>query len=181
MVRWLMRRKIAAFERAFDYDMSYISDLVDADPKAARLFGRATAIGQYRPDVPLAPWFAAQITTVMAEDCGPCTQLGVTMAERQGVDPAVLRAVLARDIAALPDDVALGVRFADAVLAHDAAADTLRDEIVRRWGTRALIALGFAITAGRLYPTLKYAMGHGKACTRVTVGGAPMPVLRQAA
>lgn len=181
MLRWLMRRRIAAFERAYDYDMSYVSDLVEADPRAARLFGRATALGRYRRDVPLLAWFAAQQTTVMAEDCGPCTQLGVTLAEREGVDPAVIRAVLARDLKALPDDAALGVRFAEAVLAHDAAADALREEIVRRWGKRALVSLGFAITAGRLYPTLKYALGHGKACTRVTVGGAPVPVLRQAA
>lgn len=181
MLRWLMRRKIAAFERAYDYDMSYVRDLVDADPRAARLYGRAIAIGQYRRDVPLLAWCAAQMTTVMAEDCGPCTQLGVTLAEREGVDPAVLRAILARDITALPEDAALGVRFAEAVLAHDVAADALRDKIVRRWGKRALIALGFAITAGRLYPTLKYALGHGRACTRVTVGGAPMPVLRRAA
>jgi hypothetical protein len=161
--------------------MSYITDLVEADPRAARLFERAIALGRYHRDVPLPAWYAAQITTVMAEDCGPCTQLGVTMAERAGVDPALLRAILTRDLKALPDDAALGVRFAEAVLAHDAAADRLRDEIVRRWGRRALVSLGFAITAGRLYPTLKYALGHGRARTRVTVGGAPMPVLRQAA
>jgi hypothetical protein len=181
MLRWLMRRKIAAFERAFDHDMGYVRDLVDADPRAARLYGQAVRLGQYRRDVPLLAWLAAQITTVMAEDCGPCTQLGVTMAEREGADPAVLRAILTRDLGALPDDAALGVRFAEAVLAHDAAADALRDEVVRRWGRRGLVSLGFAITAGRLYPTLKYALGHGRACTRVTVGGAAVPVLRQAA
>jgi len=27
------------------------------------------------------------------------------------------------------------------------------------------------MTAARLYPTVKYALGHGKACTRVVVGG----------
>lgn len=181
MLKWLMKRRIAAFERAYDYDMSYVRDLVEADPRAARLFARATAIGQYRRDVPILAWYAAQMTTVMAEDCGPCTQLGVTLAEREGVDPDLLRAMLTRDLAALPAEAALGIRFAEAVLAHDAAADALRDEIVRLWGRRALVALGFAITSGRLYPTLKYALGHGRACTRVTVGGAPLPVLRQAA
>jgi hypothetical protein len=25
-----------------------------------------------------------------------------------------------------------------------------------------------------MYPTVKYAMGHGKACTRIVVGGAPI-------
>ena len=26
----------------------------------------------------------------------------------------------------------------------------------------------------RIYPTVKYAMGHGKACTRIVVGGTPI-------
>jgi hypothetical protein len=32
-----------------------------------------------------------------------------------------------------------------------------------------------------VFPTVKYALGHGKACQRVTVGGAATPVRRQAA
>ena len=30
------------------------------------------------------------------------------------------------------------------------------------------------MVASRIYPTVKYAMGHGKACTRIVVGGAPI-------
>ena len=37
-----------------------------------------------------------------------------------------------------------------------------------------MISLAFAIVASRIYPTVKYAMGHGKACTRIVVGGAPI-------
>jgi hypothetical protein len=37
------------------------------------------------------------------------------------------------------------------------------------------------MTAARLYPTVKYAMGHGKACTRIVVGGAPVAVNRDLA
>ena len=48
------------------------------------------------------------------------------------------------------------------------------DAIVKRWGPRALVSLAFAMTAARLYPTVKYALGHGKACSRVVVGGAPV-------
>jgi len=29
-------------------------------------------------------------------------------------------------------------------------------------------------TAARIYPTVKYALGHGKACMRVVVGGTPV-------
>jgi hypothetical protein len=67
------------------------------------------------------------------------------------------------------------------VLAHDVSADELRDEIVRCWGKHALISLGFAIATTRVFPTVKYALGHGQACTRVVVEGTPVPVLREAA
>jgi hypothetical protein len=181
MFNWLIRRKIDAFEKAYDYDMSYMRELLAIDPAAGRMFARAIEIGRYRKDVPVDVWFAAKLTAVMAEDCGPCTQLGVKMAEQAGVAAATLRTVIARDVTALPEPVALAVRFADATLAHAAAADELREQIVARWGKRALVSLALAVTAARMYPTVKYAMGHGQACVRVTVGGAPVPVLRRAA
>jgi len=181
MLKWLLQRKLDAFEREFDYDASYVRDILAADPGAALRFGRVQALGQYCRDLPRAAWYAAGITATMAEDCGPCTQLGVTMAEREGIPAATLRAIVARDVAAMPPDVAFAFRFAQAVLAHDPAADDLRAEILERWGPRALVSLAFAITAARMYPTMKYALGHGQACTRVSVGGATVPVLRQAA
>ncbi len=174
MIRWALRKGIDSFERQWNYDMSYMREIVDASPRAAWLFSRATAIGRFRQDVPLDAWCAAGITAVRHEDCGPCTQLGVTMAERAGVKTEVLRAVLSDDPDAMPADVALAWRFTRATLAHDASADSYREEIVKRWGRRALISLAFAMTAARLYPTVKYALGHGKACTRIVVDGAPM-------
>jgi len=105
----------------------------------------------------------------------------VTMAERDGVDPALLRALLAGDEARMTGDAALGWRHARAVLVHDVAAAPLREEILRRWGPRALVSVAFAIAAGRLFPTVKYGLGHGIACSRVTVGGDAVPVARRAA
>ena len=111
-------------------------------------FGKLQAIGRYRKDVPPAALAAAGIVAVMSEDCGPCTQLGIDMAERGGVDPTVLRAIVARDFAAMPDEVALVVRFTEATLRHAPEADELREEVVRRFGKRGLIALAFAMLAG---------------------------------
>jgi hypothetical protein len=174
MTRWLLRRAIDKFQRDWNYDASYMKDIIDASPRAAWLFSRVTALGRFRRDVPVEVWCAAGITAVRHEDCGPCTQLGVTMAERAGVSPAVLRAVLADDPHAMPPDVALAWRFTRATLAHEAAADEFRQAIVARWGRRALVSLAFAITAARIYPTVKYALGHGRACTRIVVGGMPV-------
>jgi hypothetical protein len=181
MFTWLARRQIDAFEKAYDYDMSYVRELLETDLAAARLFLGAAKLGRYRKGAPVEAWYAAKLVAVMAEDCGPCTQLGIKMAEKSGVASATLRAIVTHDVAALPEPVALAYRFAEATLKHDPAADELREQIVARWGKKALVSLGFAITAARLYPTLKYALGHGQACMRVTVGGAPVPVLRRAA
>jgi alkylhydroperoxidase family enzyme len=174
MFKWLMHRGVAGFERQWNYDASYVHELIEADPRAAWMFQRAAALGKYRKDVPVDALAAAAITAVRHEDCGPCTQLGVQMAERSGVDPHVLRAVLTETPLMMPPDVALAWRFTRATLDHDPAADEYRDEIIKRWGSRAVITLAFAIVTARLYPTVKYAMGHGKACTRIVVDGAPI-------
>ena len=158
MIKWALGRAIDKFEQDWNYDASYVRDMIDASPRAAWLFSRVTAFGQFRRDLPMEAWYAAGITAVRHEDCGPCTQ----------------RAVLADNPDAMPPDVALAWKFTRATLAHDAAADKCREAIVKRWGRRAVVSLAFAITAARIYPTVKYALGHGKACMRVVVGGTPV-------
>jgi hypothetical protein len=179
MLKWFLRRWIGKFEREWNYDASYMRELIDIDPRAMLAFGKVQGLTKYRKDVPLAPWCAAGIVAVMAEDCGPCTQLAIDMAQREGVDPAILRAVVARDYAGMPYEVALAARFTEATLRHAPQADDLREEVVRQFGKRGLVSLAFAMVSARLFPTLKYALGHGKACTRLTIGGQTEPVLRQ--
>ncbi len=179
MLRWFLRRRVAAFERAWNYDASYIREMVDIDPRALMIFGKVQGLSKYRKDIPPAPYCAAGLIAAMSEDCGPCTQLGIDMAERAGVDPAILRAIVARDYQAMPYDVALAARFTEATLRHAPEADDLRDEVVRQWGKRGLLSLSFAMLAARMYPTLKYALGHGKACTRLKIAGETKPVLRE--
>ena len=181
MLRWFLQRQIAAFERTWNYDASYLHELVDADPRAMLAFGKLQALGRYRGGVPITAYVAAGLVAVTAEDCGPCTQLAISMAEREGVDPAVLHAIVTRDFIAMPAEAVLAVRFTEATLRHSHEADELREEVVRQFGRRGLIALSFAMVAARMYPTLKYALGHGRNCTRLAIGGETVPVLRDVA
>ncbi|HEY0479884.1 MAG TPA: hypothetical protein VGD37_20335, partial [Kofleriaceae bacterium] len=169
MLKWLIRKRLAAFQRKFDYNVDYARDILDADVTAFFRFARLEGLSVYRRDVPLDVYYAVKLTSTVLEDCGPCTQLMVTMALLDGVAPRTVASVLEGSDALLADDLRLGVRFAHAVAAHDPAADELRDDIVRRWGRRALVSLAFAITSARIFPTIKYALGHGKACQRVVV------------
>jgi alkylhydroperoxidase family enzyme len=171
MLTWLIKRRLNAFERKFGYDASYLRELLATDPRAFLRYARIAGALKYRRDVPTDVYHAASVTAIVAEDCGPCSQLAVAMALGEGVDPRTLAAVVEGNDAGLAEPARLGVRFARAVLAHDPAADELREEIARRWGPRAVVALAFAITGARVFPTMKYALGHGQACQRVEVAG----------
>jgi hypothetical protein len=181
MLKWLIRWRISAFERTNDYDMSYARELLDADTGAFLRFARAVGISDYRRDVPRDVAYAVKLSGTLAEDCGPCTQLLVTMALREGVDATTVAAVLSGSVERMSEDVHLGVAFARAVLDHAPAADELREEVLRRWGPRGLVSLAFGLVGARIYPTLKYALGHGKTCQRVLVAGTPVAVARLSA
>jgi hypothetical protein len=176
MLKWLLGMRIDAFDRDYGYDSGYVREILAADLDAAIRFSKVMGLTRYRKGVSPEAWYAAKLVGAMAEDCGPCAQLVVTMAEREGVAPEVLRAILGGDTQAMPEEVLLAFRFAHAVLAHDPQAEPLREQIVARWGEKGLMSLGFAITMARFFPTLKYALGHGQACSRVKVGGSHMAV-----
>jgi hypothetical protein len=181
MLRWFIRRRLAAFARAYGDDLGYVREILDTDLRAFLALGRIQGFSAYRADLPADVAYAVRLTGTVAEDCGPCTQLMVAFAARDGVDGRVVRAILADDQAALSPDVVLGIRFARAVLARAPDADDHRDRIRERWGPRAVVSAAYGLTSARLYPTLKYALGHGQACRRVVVDGVPAPVARTAA
>jgi hypothetical protein len=184
MIRWFFNRQLAAFEKKWGYDASYAREALEADPMALVAFMMVSGVLGNRNGAPAAARFAVGLVGVMAEDCGPCSQLNVDMAIAAGVDPKVMQAVAQRDYAAMPEDVVVAVRFAEASLAHSPEADEPREEIVRRWGQKGLVSLAMALTAARMYPTAKYALGHGKACQRLIFAGEAAsipPKLRAAA
>lgn len=176
MLRTILAHQIDGLERRWSYDAGYMRHMLRASLASFLKFGLVAGMVDAKA-APAAALAAAKLVGTLAEDCGPCTQIVVDMAAAEGVDPAVLRGVLAGDEAAMGPDAALAWRFARASLARDLdAADPLREEIVARWHDRGLVAISLALTTGRMYPTLKYALGYGKACSKVMVDGRSTPV-----
>ena len=69
MIKWALRRWLGKFEREWNYDAGYMRDMIEASPRAAWLFSRAAALGQFRRDLTIEAWCAAGITAVRHEDC----------------------------------------------------------------------------------------------------------------
>ena len=69
----------------------------------------------------------------------------------------------------LPAEVALVARFTEQVLARDPDADESRERIRQLWGEDGLTSLAFTISSTRVYPSMKYVLGHGQACSRIQI------------
>lgn len=172
MLKAIMKAAIDRFEKRYDYDATYIRDLLEASPRALRAFQGVLTLAGFEEGAPPAALAAARIVATMAEDCGPCLQIAVKLGEEARVPAETLRGILAGDHDRMGPDASLVHRFANASLARDmATTDPLRDAVLERWGPKGLAAIALAMAAARVYPTIKYAMGHGKTCSRVRVGG----------
>ena len=92
---------------------------------------------------------------------------------RESAAWSTIRAVLARDYAALPRETALAARFADAALGRTPDAAGLREDVRGLWGDAGVVALSLVLCGARIYPAFKNALGYGEACSTVTVGSLP--------
>lgn len=167
MLRYLLNKMLLAFKKRYHYDVQYQQQILSADLAAFLKFSGFQTMASHTGNLPAGPLFAARLRAIVAEDCGPCTQLAADLAQEAGLAPELIRAILERDRAKLPEEIQLVVSFSDLVLAHQPQADELRPQILARWGFPGLIAIAFAISSYRVYPALKYSLGYGKTCSRV--------------
>jgi hypothetical protein len=171
MFKWLVKRQLEAFQNKWNYDTGYLREIVDeAGVSAVMPLQALGKLGAFRKNVPLDAYFGAALTAGKAADCGPCLQLGVSMAQAAGVAPQTIRAILERDYAKCSKPALLGIELAAATIARDTSGEEARAEILRRWGRAGLVSLGYAIVGAQAYPTFKYAIGHGHACVRLRIG-----------
>ena len=177
--RW-MHNQIAKLERNFGYDAGYFHEVIDVSPAAAFKFSLFQVMAKHRDSVPKEAWCAAGIAAALTEDCGPCTQLGVDMALRAGVSARDISALLRGDIEQASTDAALGFRYGIAVATNSPDALALSEQVEKRYGKRGQISLAYVVACTRVYPALKRGLGHGAACSKITVANDTIPI-KQAA
>lgn len=180
MLRSLLHRQIRSFERAFGYDASYMHEVINASTGAALKFLPVQMMSQHCEDVAKDAWHAAHLAGALSEDCGPCAQLCIDMARKDGMAAEKLAALVRGDIETAGPDAALGYRYGMAVATNSDKVIDLVEQVRNRYGERGLVSLAYSVTTARMYPTLKRAMGHGAVCAKLTVSNETIPVRRAA-
>ena len=180
MIKALLHHQIRKFENAFGYDAGYVHEIIDASPSIAVKFAIFRMLAAKTKDAPAEALYAAAIAAATSEDCGPCAQLVVNLAVKDGVEPQTIAALLRGDLAAAGRNAELAFRYGKAVALNGADAVELSAEVERHFGKRGLVALAFTVAFGRVYPTVKRGLGHGAACARLQVATETI-ILKEAA
>jgi len=173
MLGWLYHAILRRMECRYSYDATYLHEMVDAAPVAARRFLKMQMAGKWQGGLPREAFHAAAIGGALHEDCGPCVQITTDMALEAGVAPAVITALLSgRGDPATK----LAFDYVRALLAGDPNLEDLREAAKTQFGEKGLIALSLTAMTARNFPVLKRAMGHAIECRRVKIGNAQIAV-----
>ena len=181
MRAYFARKAVEAFGARYNYDISYMLQMLKVSPAAFHHLGALAKLAAHREKAPVNAFYAAKIVGAVTEDCGPCVQLVVDMAREAGMPPASIEAVLKRDLAAMDVDTVIGFRFAAALVRRVPEEDDAREAVRQQWGEAGVIELPLAVQVGRVFPMIKAGMGYAKSCQRVQVGDQPVEVSREAA
>jgi alkylhydroperoxidase family enzyme len=161
--------QIRDFEQHYQYDASYLHELIDDAPAAFEAYlGFQQSMGAFRGAAPDDVRCVARVAAVQSEDCGPCLQLGVRMAVEAGVDKELIRTALQRP-EALPPKMRRVYDFARAVAVNAPESAELREQVLADYGRDVVAELAVTIAAARVYPTIKRGFGLAKSCSIVQI------------
>ncbi len=175
MLKWFAHRYIRKMERHYDYDATYMHEMLDASlPGFRRFMKMQMAARNWDGGAPLNAAAAAGIAGALVEDCGPCVQIASDIAMEQGMKAEVIQALLSGT--PTDGDAQLGFDYGRALLHGSENLDELRERIETQWGKVALIAMSLQAMTARNYPVIKRALGHAKTCQRVRIGKSEIAV-----
>ncbi len=164
----LTDRVVAAAERQTGCEMPYLKTLADTSRGAFARWMLAMPAAQYRQRAPLDAWHLARLGATVAQDCGTCVQLIVTVAQRDGVSTTTLRQALDA-----PDDLYGDARaayaFGHAVASQAADVADHVAEVEALFGHEAHVELAMAVATCQIFPVIKRGLGQALSCSLVTI------------
>lgn len=167
MIRLVVRARLAREERRLGAPLEYVRFILDASLRLFLRFAKLLGMADCRRAAPPDAFHAACLVASQREDCGTCLQIGVNMARRDGLSPAIVSAILDGRLDDMPERLREVHRFVSAVLDRSTDADVLRQRVRERLGDEALIELALGIAAARSFPTIKWTLGYATSCSRV--------------
>lgn len=163
-----VKKQIDEFEAHYQYDSTYMRDLLEYSPEGLAKFNQFLPLARHRELLAPEEYWVAKLAAVQVEDCGHCLQLNVRMALEAGVPKHIIEAAI-KGGELLPDDLKDVYAFAKSVADHDAVDPDLLGRIESRYNKGQLLEFGLNIAAAKVFPTIKRAAGYITSCHLVDI------------
>lgn len=172
MIRTLMMKLLARFERLLGVELPYLRVVIEYSPSALVPIALSMPPSAYGRRVPASVLHMVRLGATQAQDCGECLQIAVNMARRDAVDAEDIRAALAGRLGALPPEMAEAFEFGRLAGGQPVSTDC-REALRARYAEKGLIEASIAAASAQFFPVLKRGMGFAHACQldRLEYGG----------
>lgn len=159
---------IKDFEQHYQYDATYLHELLQHSPAGYEKFVAFRPLSQHREQLSPETYWVAKIAAMQVADCGNCLQLIVRMALEAGVAREWVLATL-QGGSKLPEPLQDIYDFATCVASYRNVDPVLQERIQRQLNKAQLIELGICIATTSIYPTIKRALGYTVSCSLVEI------------
>lgn len=169
MLHWIIERKLRSAEREIGVSFDYVRHILKTSTRAFFKFMKIIPLSSYRRACPIDAIHVARLVALQHEDCGPCVQIEVHAAKKDGVQTQIIKAVLANQPEGLPLPLPEVYHFAQAVVQDRPDLDERREAVRAHLSEAALVELAMAIASSRFFPVTKRALGFAQSCSLVKV------------
>jgi hypothetical protein len=152
------------FEAHYDYDCTYMREMVKSSPEGFDTYTNFIPMGSYNKVLSKDVMWVCKLASTLTEDCGACVQLAIKLALEQGVSVEMAKTVV-QSPENLSDDLKLIYKFSQAVALGSDNFSELQKDVANKYSKEELTELALAISSTKVYPTIKRALGHFKSCS----------------
>lgn len=161
-------KMIDDFEQHYQYDSTYMRELLDSSSEGFTRFNNFMPLNDFREKLDLEDYWVAKLAAMQIEDCGECLQLNVRMALEAGVAKGLVEAAI-HDPSALPVALQDVFCYAKHVACDDALEPDQVERIMTRYDKGSLLELGLCVATAKVFPTVKRAVGYTKSCSLISI------------
>jgi len=160
------KKQIDDFEAHYQYDSTYMREMLAHTPKAYAMFVHVLPLANYREILEPDAYWVAKLAALQVEDCGDCLQLNVRMALEADVTKQIVEAVIDGGDK-LPQNLHDVYAYATQVADQVTPDVRLMTRIEAQYSKGALMEFGLCIATAKLFPSIKRALGYTKSCSLI--------------
>ncbi|MCA9015808.1 MAG: carboxymuconolactone decarboxylase family protein [Planctomycetaceae bacterium] len=161
-------KEIDEFETHYQYDSTYLRELLAFSPDAYEKFAAFKPLASHQEKLEPESYWIAKLAAMQVEDCGACLQLNVRFALENQVPREIIEAVL-QGGEGLSDELRDLYDFAVQVASSRELDPALEQRIQSRFDRGALLELGIVIASAKVFPTIKRAAGYANSCRLIEI------------